>query len=268
MTHSIKEARERLRRTVEEYIQLEAELRALENTNFRVCIFGSARIKPQDPVYRDVFRLAQSLSERGADVVTGGGPGLMAAANRGTLAAKHRRARSYGLPLDLPSLIEPANRHLDYSSAHKRFSSRLDEFIRLTHAVVVAPGGIGTLLELMYVWQLLQLRTIDPRPTILMGKEYWGGLLEWMKSAPVALRLADPRDLECLSLVDSPEEALAILDSAQAEFLASQCRGILAEAETKSEATRIREAADELADDIQRQMAGTEEGLEGWLVAA
>jgi hypothetical protein len=253
---------------VEEYIQLEAELRALENTNFRVCIFGSARIKPQDPIYRDVFRLAQNLSERGVDVVTGGGPGLMAAANRGTLAAKHRRSRSYGLPLDLPSLIEPANRHLDYSSAHKRFSSRLDEFIRLTHAVVVAPGGIGTLLELMYVWQLLQLRTIDPRPTILLGKDYWSGLLEWMKSAPVAMRLADPRDLECLCLVDTPEEALAILDNAQAEFLAAQRHGILPEAEGKSEATRIREAADELADDIQRQMVLTEEGLDGWMVAA
>jgi predicted Rossmann-fold nucleotide-binding protein len=75
MTQTIKEARERLRTTVEEYIKLEAELRALEDTNFRVCIFGSARIQPQDPVYHGVFRLAQRLSERGIDVVTGGGPG-------------------------------------------------------------------------------------------------------------------------------------------------------------------------------------------------
>lgn len=268
MTQTIKEARERLRRTVEEYIHLETELRALENTNFRVCIFGSARIAPREPVYRDVFRLAQSLSERGVDVVTGGGPGLMAAANRGVLAAKRSRSRSYGLPLDLPTLIEPPNRHLDFASAHKRFSSRLDEFIRLTHAVVVAPGGIGTLLELMYVWQLLQLRTIDPRPTVLLGKEYWAGLLEWMKSAPVALRLADRRDLECVSLVDTPEEALAILDGARADFLATQRRGILPEAEAKSETTRLREAADELAEDIARQMAVTEESLAGWMVAA
>jgi uncharacterized protein (TIGR00730 family) len=268
MTQTIKEARERLRTTVEEYIKLEAELRALEDTNFRVCIFGSARIQPQDPVYHGVFRLAQRLSERGIDVVTGGGPGLMSAANRGVLAAKNQRARSYGLPLDLPSLIEPANPHLDFSSAHKRFSSRLDEFIRLTHAVVVAPGGIGTLLELMYVWQLLQLRTIDPRPTVLLGTEYWGGLLEWVKNAPVALRLADPRDLECVSLVDTPEEALAILDTAHADFLVNQRRGILAEADALTEAARIREATEELADDIARQMHLTEEGLAGWLVAA
>jgi predicted Rossmann-fold nucleotide-binding protein len=192
----------------------------------------------------------------------------MSAANRGVLAAKNQRARSYGLPLDLPSLIEPANPHLDFSSAHKRFSSRLDEFIRLTHAVVVAPGGIGTLLELMYVWQLLQLRTIDPRPTVLLGTEYWGGLLEWVKNAPVALRLADPRDLECVSLVDTPEEALAILDTAHADFLVNQRRGILAEADALTEAARIREATEELADDIARQMHLTEEGLAGWLVAA
>lgn len=268
MTQTIMDARKRLRRTVEEYIKLEAELRSLENTNFRVCIFGSARIRPQEPYYREVFRLAQSLSQRGVDVVTGGGPGLMAAANRGVLAAKRNRARSYGLPLDLPSLIEPPNRHLDFSSAHKRFSSRLDEFIRLTHAVVVAPGGIGTLLELMYVWQLLQLRTIDPRPMVLLGKDYWGGLLEWVKNAPVALQLADRRDLDCVSVVDTPEEALEILDGAHAEFLVGHRQRLLDDDAFRSEAARMREAADELADDISRQMALTEEGLEGWLVAA
>jgi uncharacterized protein (TIGR00730 family) len=266
MTQTIIDARKRLRRTVEEYIRLEAELRALENTNFRVCIFGSARIQPHEPYYREVFRLAQSLSQRGVDVVTGGGPGLMAAANRGVLAAKRRRAHSYGLPLDLPTLIEPPNRHLDFSSAHKRFSSRLDEFIRLTHAVVVAPGGIGTLLELMYVWQLLQLRTIDPRPMVLLGKDYWGGLLEWMKKAPVGMELADPKDLECVSLVDTPEEALEILDAAHAEFLAN--RQTMAENAPKSDAVRLREAADELAEDLTQQMLLTEEGLEGWLIAA
>jgi len=268
MTQTIMDARKRLRRTVEEYIKLEAELRTLENTNFRVCIFGSARIRPQEPYYREVFRLAQSLSQRGVDVVTGGGPGLMAAANRGVLAAKRNRARSYGLPLDLPSLIEPANRHLDISSAHKRFSSRLDEFIRLTHAVVVAPGGIGTLLELMYVWQLLQLRTIDPRPMVLLGKDYWSGLIEWVKNAPVGLQLADQRDLDCVSVVDTPEEALAILDAAHAEFLTAQRQHLLTDTAAHSEAARLREAADELADDLSRQMALTEEGLEGWLIAA
>lgn len=214
-----REARERLRQIIEEYIRLDTELRTLENTNFRVCIFGSARIAPRDPIYRQVFRLAQSLSERGIDVVTGGGPGLMAAANRGVLAAKRKRSVSYGLPLELPSLVEPPNRHLDIKSGHKRFSSRLDEFIRLSHAVVVAPGGIGTLLELMYVWQLLQLDVVEPRPTILLGREYWEGLLRWMREQPLAHALIGAGDLEDILLVDQPEEALGIIDRAHVRFL-------------------------------------------------
>ncbi|MGV3719972.1 MAG: LOG family protein, partial [Actinomycetota bacterium] len=142
------------------------------------------------------------------------------------------------------------------------------EFIRLTHAVVVAPGGIGTLLELMYVWQLLQLRTIDPRPMVLLGKDYWSGLIEWVRNAPVGMQLADQRDLDCVSVVDTPEEALAILDASHAEFLTAQRQNLLSDTAAHSEAARLREAADELADDLARQMALTEEGLEGWLIAA
>ncbi|MFN3652389.1 MAG: LOG family protein [Armatimonadota bacterium] len=210
-TLSLKEARERLRQTIEEYVRLDAELRQLENTNYRVCIFGSARIQPKDPLYHRVFHIAQLLSEQGIDVVTGGGPGLMAAANRGVLASKRRRSTSYGLPLDLPTLVEPANRHLDIKSSHKRFSSRLDEFIRLSHAVVVAPGGIGTLLELMYVWQLLQLNTVEPRPVVLLGEEYWGGLMQWMREAPLAEGLINPRDMEYMTIADEPADVVRVL---------------------------------------------------------
>lgn len=222
MSRTLTETRERLRRTIEEYIQLDAQLRAMENTNFRVCIFGSARIKPHDPVYHGVFRLAQGLSQRGIDVITGGGPGLMEAANRGVRAAKRRRSQSFGLPLDLPTLVEPANRHLDTRSAHRRFSSRLDEFVRLSHAVVVAPGGIGTLLELFYLWQLLQLEAIEPRPLLLLGREYWEGLLEWIRSSPVAEGLMGAQDLEHAEVVDTPEEALTVLEEWHAEFRAAQ----------------------------------------------
>jgi uncharacterized protein (TIGR00730 family) len=211
MSLSLMEARERISKTIEEYIQLDTELRALENTNYRVCIFGSARIQPRNPSYHTVFHLAQGLSERGVDVVTGGGPGLMEAANRGVSAAKRGRSKSYGLPLDLPSLVERPNRHLDIKSAHKRFSSRLDEFIRLSHAVVVAPGGIGTVLELMYVWQLLQLHMLEQRPVILLGREFWGGFLRWMREMPAAQRLMNREDLDHLTVVDSADEALDIL---------------------------------------------------------
>ncbi len=256
---SLNEARERLRRTIDEYIRLDAELRTLENTNYRVAIFGSARIKPQDPLYRDVFNLAQSLSERGIDVVTGGGPGLMSAANRGVLAAKRRRSMSYGLPLDLPSLVEPANRHLDVSSAHKRFSSRLDEFIRLSHAVVVSPGGIGTLLELMYVWQLLQLHALEGRPVILLGTQFWSGLLEWMRSVPGDLGLLNAEDLTAVHVVDSPNEVLAILDTHHAQFLVDQGHVSLADAKPETAAERQEHAIVDLTDDLRLQLKVTEQ---------
>ena len=260
MALTLNDARERLRRTIEEYIRLDAELRALENTNYRVCIFGSARIWPKDPIYHQVFRLAQGLSERGVDVVTGGGPGLMEAANRGVCASKRRRAKSYGLPIELPTLSERPNRHLDIKSPHQRFSSRLDEFIRLSHAVIVAPGGIGTLLELMYVWQLLQLHALEARPVILLGRDYWGGLLEWVRNMPGEMRLVDPHDIESITIVDSPEEALAIIDASHAEFLAEQLRHTSMDGETDTE--RLRDAADQLADELSRQVRLTEVTLD------
>lgn len=260
MTQSLSEARERLRNTIEEYIRLDAELRALENTNYRVCIFGSARIKPQDPIYHTVFCLAQNLSERGIDVVTGGGPGLMEAANRGVLASKRRRSQSIGLPLDLPSLIEPANKHLDIKSSHKRFSSRLDEFIRLSHAVVVAPGGIGTLLELMYVWQLLQLNTVEPRPVILLGREFWKGLLDWMQEMQAEQRLINPRDLESVVIVDRPEEALAILEKSHAEFREAQLHALRS---PESEERLLLESADALTAEMREDIAIEEELIHG-----
>jgi uncharacterized protein (TIGR00730 family) len=252
MTRTLQEARERLRRTIEEYIRIDEELRTLENTNYRVCIFGSARIWPQDPIYHAVFRLAQSLSERGIDVVTGGGPGLMEAANRGVLAAKRRRSQSYGLPIVLPSLAEPPNKHLDIKSAHRRFSSRLDEFIRLSHAVIVAPGGIGTLLELMYVWQLLQLQAAESRPVILLGREYWSGLIDWMRKMPVGRGLVDADDLEHVMIVDRPEEALAILAASHRTFLdarLSETELPREEAMVQADMLHLREAAAEMADE-------------------
>lgn len=261
MTQTLNEARERLRRTIEEYVRLDAELRALENTNYRVCIFGSARIAPQDPVYHTVFALAQKLSERGIDVVTGGGPGLMEAANRGVLAAKRKRSISYGLPLELPSLVEPPNRHLDIKSAHKRFSSRLDEFVRLSHAVVVSPGGIGTLLELMYVWQLLQLHTIEQRPFVLLGRDYWTGLLDWMREMPLERRLVNPADLEHVSIVDTPEEAFAVLEPSYAAFLTDRRAALTLERPSHPDAERLILAADELAEDLEIQIHEAEAAL-------
>jgi uncharacterized protein (TIGR00730 family) len=215
---SIEEVRRRLQQLLDEYLEVESELRALEDTDFRVCLFGSARIRPQDPTYKEIYRLARELGAFGMDIVTGGGPGLMEAANRGVQDARSGRSKSYGLPILLPRSDEVANKHLDIKSEHKRFSSRLDEFMRLSHAVVVAPGGIGTLLELAYVWQLIQVGLLEKRPVILLGTRFWEGLLEWMREQQLGKAYIGPHDFDCIRMVDSTDEAVALLREEQLRF--------------------------------------------------
>jgi uncharacterized protein (TIGR00730 family) len=210
----IEDVRDRLKGLLEEYVALDAELRKLEDTEFRVCIFGSARIRPEDPTYQIIYRLAKSLAGLGVDIVTGGGPGLMEAANRGVQEARNEQSKSYGLPIELPRSLETPNKHLDIKSQHKRFSSRLDEFMRLSHAVIVAPGGIGTLLELMYVWQLLQVGMIERRPLILLDRGFWSGLIAWMRNQPLRKGFIGAHDLDHVHLVDSPKEVVKVIRAA------------------------------------------------------
>lgn len=216
---SNEELRRRMARVIDQYLKLDRQLRQAENTNFRVCIFGSARIHRRDPTWQLVYSLAKRLAKRGIDIVTGGGPGLMEAANRAVQDAHDERSKSYGLPLNIPTLREPENQHLDIKSEHQRFSSRLDEFMRLSHAVVVAPGGIGTLLELMYVWQLIQIGLIERRPVLLLGADFWPGLLEWMEKELLGRAYINPEDMHYVQIVSTRDEAVEILAVKQAEFL-------------------------------------------------
>src|SRR4051794_24488816 len=214
----IDDVRDRLRGLLDEYVALDAELRKLEDTEFRICIFGSARIRPEDPVYQMVYRLARSLAKLGVDIVTGGGPGLMEAANRGVQEAGNEQSKSYGLPIELPKRLEAPNKHLDIKSRHRRFSSRLDEFMRLSHAVVVAPGGIGTVLELMYVWQLLQVGKIEPRPVILLGRDFWSGLIAWMREQQLGKGFIAPQDLDCVHLIDRTKDVVDVIRCAVEDY--------------------------------------------------
>lgn len=220
----VDEIRERYQRVLEEYLTLDTLLREVHNTRFRVCIFGSARIKPNDATYRLVLDLARRMAHDSIDIVTGGGPGLMEAANRGVREARTGVSTSYGVTIELPSVAEMANKHLDVKSSHKRFSLRLDEFMRLTHAVIVAPGGIGTLLELSYVWQLLQVGLIEERPVVLLGKDLWGGLVDWMDREMVRCGFVSPEDMDLVRVVETPDEALQIVREAHARFLEEQAR--------------------------------------------
>ena len=182
---------------------------------YRVSIFGSARIKEGTSDYTQVYDLAKKLAQNKTDIVTGGGPGLMEAANAGAKDGGSD-SKSFGLHIDLPFETTP-NEHLDVTYHHKKFSSRLDEFMRISHAVIVTPGGIGTILELLYTWQLIQVQHISERPIILLGG-MWEGLIEWMKSEPLKKNLISKNDFKNIIIVKDVDEAIEILKPSITSF--------------------------------------------------
>jgi uncharacterized protein (TIGR00730 family) len=193
----------------------------LEEDNFRVSIFGSARIKKNDKVYKQVHNLAKMLGERDIDVVTGGGPGIMAAANLGhNKGSKKTKAKSIGLNIILPH-EQKTNPGVQVEKRFKRFSQRLDNFMLLSNTVVVAHGGVGTLLELFYTWQVLQVKHIKTIPIILMGQQ-WEGLLKWLKSQPMKRKYFKPEDLKLLYHADTSEDVMKIIDKVHKEYLKSK----------------------------------------------
>lgn len=192
---------------------IEGQLRELESGHYRTCIFGSARTKPEDIEYKDVFDLARMLAWEGIDVLTGGGPGLMEAANQGAKLGqeeKNTKSLSFGLSIQLDFEPEP-NTHLDIKRHHYRFSSRLDDFMRLSDSIIATPGGIGTLLEVYFSWQLIQVRHMTMRPIVLLDEDYWSGIIKWMKEVPLKRGLVSPKDFDCITIVDTPEEAFEVI---------------------------------------------------------
>ena len=223
--HEIRKARrrrltERLEALRERATMLELELREYTQDFFRVCIFGSARIKPDDLPYKLTYRLAYLLAREGIDVLTGGGPGLMEAANKGAkdgASESSAKPKTFGIAIDVPRR-EPPNPHLDIKHQHRKFSSRLDDFMLLSNAVIVTPGGVGTLLELFFSWQLIQFGHLTERPVILVGSEFWNGLIAWMKTYPLAQGLVSQGDFRWVHIVDTPEEALDIVEKEHQKF--------------------------------------------------
>jgi len=216
----------RLWDTIEE---LEA-LNPAELHFYRVAVFGSARIQAGDSEYSEVRQLAARLTELGCDIVTGGGPGLMEAANEGAASSRgfgsngKRRTRSFGLTIAIP--YEKANPYLDSVTAHRTFFSRLHHFVRMSQAFVIFPGGIGTALELFMVWQLLQVGFMTERPVVLMG-EIWTGLLDWMRRDMVPRRLVNAEDLDFVRPVQTTEEAVAYIERHKKKFDQARERLIL-----------------------------------------
>jgi len=189
-----------------------------EKHYYRVAIFGSSRIERDDEIYRQVRELARRLSYIGCDIVTGGGPGLMTAANEGARAGAYRwKTRSFGLTILLP-IEEQPNPFLDEVAEHKTFFSRLHQFIRLSHAYIVVDGGIGTTLEAMMVWQMIQVRLLDTRPLIFVGP-MWSGLRDWVEEALIRPGYASTGDIALPHWVDTMDEAVAIVEAARNRFV-------------------------------------------------
>jgi uncharacterized protein (TIGR00730 family) len=169
-----------------------------------VTIFGSARVKPEDEYYQKAEKLARLLAQDGFNVITGGGPGIMEAANKGASAGG---GKSVGMNIRLPFEQKPnpyANVHVDY----KYFFIRKVMFVKYAVAYVILPGGFGTLDELFEALTLIQTKRIKCFPVILMGSEYWQGLLDWMKKAMLQEDKIIRADLDLIQVIDDPEEAV------------------------------------------------------------
>ena len=195
-------------------------LKPSKSERYRVTIFGSARATPESFVYNEVKRVAAALAEMGCDIITGGGPGLMQAANEGAAAANApERNRSVGIRVELP-FEQEVNPFVEEAFEHKTFFSRLHHFVLTSDAYVVSPGGIGTVLELMLIWQLLQVKHLHDTPLILVGN-MWAELVAWAKKNLLKpdLSLANPEDLSIPRCVSTADEAIAVIRDHHARWL-------------------------------------------------
>src|SRR5262245_15084331 len=184
-------------------------LKPSRKDGYRVTIFGSARAKPGTLAYEETKRAAHALSEMGCDIITGGGPGLMQAANEGVDLAGN--AESLGIRVDLP-FEQEVNPFVELAFEHRTFFTRLHHFVLASDAFIVAPGGIGTVLETMMIWQLLQVHHLERTPLILVGK-MWPGLIEWVREEMLSFEtpLMNPEDGDIPVCVANADEAIAII---------------------------------------------------------
>ncbi len=167
-----------------------------------VTIFGSARAKPEDEVYQKAELIATRLAENGFAVITGGGPGVMEAANKGAALAG---GQSVGLNIQLPFEQYP-NPYSNLNLSFRYFFVRKVLFVKYAVAYVILPGGFGTMDEFFEAVTLIQTKKIKPFPVILVGTDYWKGLLDWIKGTVLKQGIISPDDLDILHLTDDPDD--------------------------------------------------------------
>lgn len=191
----------RIFRIMAEFVESIEELSTLGNA---VSVFGSARVKPGDIWYQKAESLARRLVEKGFSVITGGGPGVMEAANKGAAEAG---GKSVGMNIRLPFEQKP-NPYANISLDYKYFFIRKVMFIKYAVAYVILPGGYGTLDELSEALTLMQTRRIKSFPVVLLGSDYWRGLMDWLSDTMLKEDKILPEDLDLIRITDEPEEAV------------------------------------------------------------
>jgi uncharacterized protein (TIGR00730 family) len=198
-------------RTDDERLEIvERELRqgfeALAELGPAVCVFGSARIPDGDPLYARAREVGRAIGEAGFAVITGGGPGLMEAANRG---ARDAGATSVGLNILLP-FEQALNPYCDIALTFDYFFTRKLMFVRYSRSIVCLPGGYGTLDELFEAMTLIQTGEAIDHPVVLVGSDYWSGLLEWVEARILGAGMISPADFEIPTVADQTSDVVAI----------------------------------------------------------
>ena len=184
-----------------EFVEATERLAAIKPA---VTMFGSARVRPDSPYYELTERTARLLSDSGFSVISGGGPGIMEAANKGAFFGK---SPSVGLNIQLPH-EQQNNPYQDISQTFRHFFARKYMFVRFASAYVVMPGGFGTLDELMEALTLIQTGKARKIPLILVCSDFWGGMIDWFKNRLVAEGMVDPEDMNLIQLIDEPEKVV------------------------------------------------------------
>jgi uncharacterized protein (TIGR00730 family) len=169
-----------------------------------VSIFGSARVHPGDETYEKTVEIARKLAENGFHIITGGGPGIMEAGNKG---AKKGGAKSIGLNIRLP-MEQERNPYSNVKLDFQYFFVRKVMFVKYAQAYVGMPGGFGTLDEIFEALTLIQTKRIRPFPVVLVGSDYWGGLWEWVRKTLLARKLISPEDLDLVTILDDVDEVV------------------------------------------------------------
>ncbi|MBU1998932.1 MAG: TIGR00730 family Rossman fold protein [Candidatus Omnitrophota bacterium] len=200
----LKEDTWRLFRIMAEFVE---GFEVLSQVGRAVSIFGSSRLKPDNKYYKLAEETAYYLAKEGYAVITGSGPGIMEAANKG---ARRAKGHSIGLNIDIP-LEQKANPYVDTLLDFRYFFVRKVMFVKYAKAFVIMPGGYGTLDEFTEALNLIQTRRIPKFPVVIFGKEYWKGMLDWLKSTVLENGSISRQDLDIFKVTDSPKEVARII---------------------------------------------------------